>query len=462
VRVPLGQAFPADGRIEGGATSADESLLSGEAAPVAKGSGDEVIGGSVNVGAPAVMRVERAGEDTRWRAIVALMRDAMAARPAAARIADLWAGPFLLAVVALAGLAAALWSLVDPQRAVWVAVAVLIVTCPCALFLAVPATLLAAARGLARRGVLVQRLDAIERLGRVSRLFVDKTGTLTEGAVRLAAVTPRVQGADPNEALATAASLAGWSAHPLARAIAAAAPDAADGHWSEVREVPGQGLQARDAAGREWRMGSPGWATGAAAADGDAGHVILARDGAAIAEFSFAEPLREGASESIADWRRAGVVVTLITGDTERRAQAMARALAVDRVIGSATPETKLAAIADAQAAGAAVAMIGDGVNDAPVLARADVSFAMGQGALAARAQADMVIVSNRPGAAWHARAAAVRALRIVRQNLVASAVYNAACIPLALAGWLPPWAAGLGMATSSLLVVLNAQRAAR
>jgi len=188
VRVAVGQAFPADGCLIDGATQADEALLTGEAHAVDKPVGAAVVAGSSNIGAPVLMRVERVGADTRFEAIVAMMRGAVAQRPDIARLADRWAGPFLWAVLLLAAGAAAVWSVIDPTRAVWVAVSVLIVTCPCALSLAAPATLVAAAGGLARRGVLVQRLDALERLAATTRLFIDKTGTLTDERPMLAAV----------------------------------------------------------------------------------------------------------------------------------------------------------------------------------------------------------------------------------------------------------------------------------
>ncbi len=223
LRVPLGQAFPADGQVEQGHTRADEALLTGESAPVDKPQGAAVVAGSTNLGAPVLMRVQRVGGDTRLEAIVSMMRSAMAQRPAAAALADRWAPPFLWTVLVLAAGAAAVWSVIDPSRAVWVAVSVLIVTCPCALSLAAPATLVAAARGLARRGVLLQRLDALERLARVQQVFFDKTGTLTEDRLQLAQVQLTDAGqamlGDVARARAAAAALAAWSSHPLSRAV---------------------------------------------------------------------------------------------------------------------------------------------------------------------------------------------------------------------------------------------------
>ena len=460
VRVPLGQAFPADGVLHEGRTEADESLLTGESTPVAKSEGSPVVAGSVNVGSPVLVRVERIGGDTRLEGIVSMMKSALAQRPAAARLADRWAPPFLWAVLLLAAGGAAAWSLIDPSRAVWVAVSVLIVTCPCALSLAAPATLVAAARGMAREGVLLQRLDAIEVLARARHAVFDKTGTLTEDRPTLAGVRLRPL-AQPAADAATlrqhAASLAGWSQHPLSRALVAGLGEAPAG-WVSVREVPGAGVEGVDAQGRAWRLGSPAWAAG----EGGDDAVVLACDGVAQAAFDFDETLRKGADEAVSRLQAEGVQVTLLSGDRAARAQALAARLGIVRVQAGASPEAKLAALAALQSADGPVVMVGDGVNDAPVLARADASLAMGQGALVARAQADAVVTSSRLDDIVRARARARRAVAIVKQNLVMSAAYNATCIPLALVGWLPPWAAGLGMAMSSLVVIVNAQRAAR
>ncbi|MBL8314076.1 MAG: cadmium-translocating P-type ATPase [Rubrivivax sp.] len=468
VRVPVGQAFPADGLIEQGRTQANEALLTGESAPVEKPQGAEVVAGSTNLGAPVLVRVQRVGGDTRFESIVSMMRSAMTQRPAAARVADRWAAPFLWAVLLLASAAAAVWSVIDPARAVWVAVAVLIVTCPCALSLAAPATIVAAARGLARRGVLLQRLDALEILASAGHFFFDKTGTLTEDRIqwRRTVLTPAGQAwpGGESDALRAAAGLAAWSSHPLSQALAAAVEPQAAGHrlaWRDVQELPGRGLQGVDASGRLWQLGSAQW-LGQTTDEEPQARVWLACEGRVGAGFVFDEVLREGARASLASLRADGVRLTLVTGDSPARARALALRVDLDEVLAQATPQDKLDAVARVQAAGGRVVMVGDGVNDAPVLARADASLAMGQGALVSRSHADAVIVSSRLEDLVAARRTAQAAMRIVRQNLVWAGAYNALCIPLALVGWLPPWAAGLGMATSSVVVVLNALRAAR
>lgn len=464
VLVPHGQVFPADGVVLEGSTAADESLLSGEPRPVDKGPGAAIVAGSVNVLAPVKMRVDRAGEQSTLHAVMALMREAATQRPALARQADRWAAPFLWTVLLLAAGAAAVWSIADPSRAVWVAVSVLIVTCPCALSLAVPSALLAATGALARRGVLVRRLDALEALADADQLVLDKTGTVTEDTLGLRAVHRVIDGAGVDVAAlqARAASLARWSAHPLARALAQATPQA-PADWHDVSEVAGAGIEARDALGVIWRLGS---ARHLGLDDAAAGHAAAAlwfgRPGQAWLRFDFDERLRHDAVAAVRALRADGLKVTLLSGDRAERAQVIGAQLGVDEVIAPATPTQKLQMVAQAQRQGRRVWMVGDGVNDAPVLARADVSMAMGQGAALARLQADAVVTGNQLAELPGARALARRTLAVVRQNLLWAALYNAVSVPLALAGWLPPWAAGLGMATSSLLVIMNSLRLAR
>jgi Cu2+-exporting ATPase len=463
IRVPRGEAFVVDGRLLEGHTQADESLLTGESRPVPKRPGDPVIAGSVNLGAPVTVQAERIGTDTRAEAIAALMRAARTQRPAMTATADRWATPFLWAVLILAAGAGAAWSVIDPSRVTWVVVSVLVVTCPCALSLAVPSALLAATAAMGRQGLLLRRLDAISGLARVQTLFIDKTGTLTDGAMHCTGVRA-LEGADAQRAqawAATAASLAAWSTHPLSRALHDAFLGDATA-WSELEESPGEGIEGRDPGGRRWRLGAPRWAGTAPMGAGDDAQVCLAIDGRTVAVFDFEERIRADARAAVAALQAQGLRIELLSGDDAQRAQAVGQALGLDAASGGLTPEGKLAAVRAAQQDGRIVAMIGDGINDAPVLAQADVSIAMGEGALVARTHADGVLISNRLGDFVRARALARRTLSVVRQNLAWAAIYNACCVPLALTGHLPPWAAGLGMACSSLFVVTNSLRLAR
>jgi Cu2+-exporting ATPase len=463
VRVTAGQAFPADGVLLEGRTLADEALLTGESAPVPKHDGDEVVAGSLNLRAPVLMQVLRLGEDTRQAGIVALMRSALTQRPRLVQQAERLAGPFLWTVLALAAGAAAVWSVVDPSRAVWVAVSVLIVTCPCALSLAAPSALLAATGALARRGVLLQRLEALEGLAGVDTVVFDKTGTLTRDRLELAEVRVLREGDDAPSLLASAASLASLSSHPASQALVAAGAQASAVGWTDVEEHAGHGLEARAGDGSVWRLGRRDWVDASAAGDdADDAALCFGPAGQVRAAFMLREQLRDDAQATIDRLGREGLRVALLSGDAPGRAEALARRLGITDVRGGATPADKLAAVAAWQAEGRRVAMVGDGLNDAPVLARSDVSIAFAHGSAVARSGADVVLLGERLGDVAIARRQAQRTLRVIRQNLAWAAVYNAACVPLALMGWLPPWAAGIGMASSSLLVVLNALRVAR
>jgi Cu2+-exporting ATPase len=479
LRVALGAAFPADGVLLEGTTRADEALLTGESAPVEKLAGDELVAGSLNVGRPVRMRVQRVGADTRLAGIEALVRGALTQRPASAALADAWAAPFLVAVLALAALGGLAWSFIEPTRAVWVAVSVLIVTCPCALAIAVPSTLLAATRGLARRGILVRRLEGLSRLAAVDEVVFDKTGTLTQDSlalagIRLAPAASALGVAVPAQALALAAQLAAWSQHPRSRVLvlaartdAPAAPASASA-FDSIDEVAGCGVQALDRHRRCWRLGARAWAAPSSSLLAPAIEqlavpvLVLSCDGEPVAEFDLHEELRADAAAAVAALHRQGVATRLLSGDRPAATQALAARIGIDRWRAAASAADKLDDVAALQRAGRSVAMVGDGFNDAPVLARADVAIAMGHAALAAREHADLVLLADRPGDVALALATARRTLRLVRQNMAWAAAYNAACIPMALLGWLPPWAAGIGMALSSVLVVANAQRAAR
>jgi Cu2+-exporting ATPase len=449
-------------------------LLTGESQPVPKAVGEEVVATSLNLQAPLLVRVLRVGADTRHEAIMRLMREALIQRPASTALADRVAGHFLWVVLLLAGGSALLWSYLDPARAVWVAVSVLIVTCPCALSLAAPVAWLAATGALARRGLLLVRLDVLDTLCRVDTVVLDKTGTLSQDRMEL--LRHWTCGSDSSgellsadQLLRAACGLAQHSQHPFSRALLAAAGDTETAQqalqWQAVQELPGLGLQALDAVGRLWRLGSPSWV---AQAPGQVqrpvateAQLAFGRSGALLC-LQFGEVLRADAVSAIQRLHRQGLRTLLLSGDASERVLRLAALAGVQAAQGDASPAHKLAVVAQLQAEGRCVLMVGDGINDAPVLARADASVVMGQGAMLARASADALLLSGRLLDVALARELALRTRRVIRQNLAWAAGYNAACIPLAVAGWMPPWVAGLGMAASSAWVVLNAQRLAR
>ena len=465
LQVLPGEVFPADGTVLRGRTSADEALLTGESTPLSRGEGEQVIAGSHNLTAPVEMRVEQVGQDTRYAQIVALMAQASTSKPQIALLADRLAKPFLVFVLLAAGLACAWWWSSDPGHALMIAVAILVVTCPCALSLATPAAMLASAGALARQGVLVRRLTALETLSTVDTVVFDKTGTLTRDAFVLEQVRLR-DGVDRAQALALAAALGQGSLHPVSRALAQAAQDEGVDAVSvaDLQEVMGQGVAARrDGAGAlhgPLRLGSAAFC-GVRAMDGG-GPVSHLSDAAGwVASFELREDLRPDARAAVQALHAAGVRTRLLSGDRPEAVRRVGQLAGIDDVQGACLPDDKLSRMRQAQAEGATVAMVGDGLNDGPVLAGADVSFAFGRAVPLARAQADFVVLGERlaliPGAFVQAR----RTMRVVRQNLGWAVAYNVVGVPLAMAGWMSPWAAGLGMACSSLLVVVNALRLA-
>lgn len=458
IRVLPGEAFPADGCITRGDTLANESLLTGESRPRPKQTGDTVIAGSYNLAKPVEVLVQQLGKATRFGQIVALMERVATDKPRLAILADRIARPFLIFVLLAAAAAAAFWWETDPGRAMMAAVAVLIVTCPCALSLATPAAMLSSAGSLARKGILVRRLQALESLAQVDTLVFDKTGTLTHDRMRLAGISTR-SGIKTDFALGLAATIARHSLHPASRALVAAYTGPATAILDDVQELPGKGLIAQ-AASRRLRLGSAALCDVEAASE--ALQVHLADNDGWLATFDLEEDLREDAGAAIQTLKQAGVDVQMLSGDRQKSVQRIADKLGLDAVRAEATPQDKLAHMQQLQHAGRKVVMVGDGLNDGPVLACADVSIAMGQAVPLAQAQSDFVVLGGQLGAMPELVLQARHTMRVVRQNLAWAAIYNATCIPLAIAGLLPAWLAGLGMAASSILVVLNAARLTR
>ncbi|MFN3883720.1 MAG: heavy metal translocating P-type ATPase [Rhodocyclaceae bacterium] len=467
VRVKPGETIPGDGVVVEGESSADESLLTGESRPVEKRAGDTVTGGSVNVGSPLTIRLERVGEATRLASIRRLMEQAAAEKPALVQTADRIAQYFVWALLALALITGIYWLNADPGRALWICVAVLVVSCPCALSLATPAALTVATGALAKTGVLVTRGHAIETLARADHWIFDKTGTLTLGRptvvdLRLAAEQQDI------DVFAQVRALERASEHPLAKALWQKIGAGETAPLARLRAVTGKGIEA-EAAGRRLRIGAPAFVAelhGQPLPDDmadwlAAGDTVVALGGEEgwRAWFRVSDGLRPGAREALAKLRDLGARLTILSGDAPETVAAVARELGVEDCRGSMAPEAKHAAVREIQAGGATVAMVGDGVNDAPVLAQAHVSVAMGGGTDLARSQADVVLLGDDLARLGEGVALARHTLRIIRQNLLWAFAYNFIAIPLAMAGLITPWMAGIGMSASSLLVVLNALR---
>ena len=453
VLVAAGERIAADGVVESGHSSVDESLLTGEARPLARAPGAPLIGGSLNLEQPLVMRVERAGAQTRAAAIARLVERSAASRPKLVAAADRWAQVLTYVVLATAAGAGLYW------QSLWAAAAVLVVTCPCALALAAPVALACAAGRLARGGVALTRASALETLAAATDVVLDKTGTLTEGRFSLERVQ-RLGAASEADCLALAAGLEGASRHPLARAFAWRGPVAVSG----VKEYAGRGVEGF-AAGQRLRIGTRDFCRELAPehAPNDAGdsltRVYLAGEQGLLASFLLQDTLRRDSAAAVAALSRAGLRLHLLSGDHPAAVEAVAAKLGITVFRAQATPEDKFAYVARLQAEGRVVVMVGDGLNDAPVLARADASFAMGGGADSAQRHADFVLLGNSLQALGGTFELARRTMRIVRQNFAWALAYNALALPLAALAVIGPWEAAVGMAASSFIVVLNALR---
>lgn len=462
--VSEGAIVPADGVLVSEHCRVDEALLSGESAPVAKRRGDLLIAGSVLVDGTAQLRVERVGADTALAGIAALVGRAQAERPQLARAGERAAARFVARVLTLTAFTVAAWSFFDPTRAFSAALAVLVVSCPCAFALAVPAAITRALSVLAQRGVLVVKPDAIEALAGATHVVFDKTGTLTEPRLALADVAT-FNGVARETALRLAASLARHSSHPAARTIAAAYDGTQFSVAADVRSLTGFGIGAV-IDGRELRLGRAEFAIGAAANADDlaswADAVVLADDDGPIAVFRVSERLRAGARATVEALKAQGMHVVIASGDAESKVASVAAQLGMTAWRARQLPQDKLAWLASLRAGGAKVIAVGDGVNDAPVLAGADVAIALVGGAELAQATSDIVLAGERLESLAPARALARQTLAIVQQNQRWALWYNLTAVPLAALGFVPPWLAAIGMSLSSLCVILNALRIGR
>ena len=466
VQVAPGAAIPGDGVVIEGTSSVDEALLTGESRPIAKRSGDRIVAGSVNGGSVLIARMEQTGPHTTVAGIVRLMDRALEEKPRLASVADAVAAKFVLALLVLTAVTAAVWWRIDPDRVLWVTISLLVVTCPCALSLATPAALVAATGSLARRGVLVTRGHALETLARATHFVFDKTGTLTSGRMNLVGVLP-LGAHSRDHALAAVAALEASSEHPVGRALTAHGPSPARFCAQQVQVVTGQGVEGV-IDGARMRAGAPNFV---AALHGqplppdlvfvsdDVTTVALGDEHGWIALFTLGDTLRPEARRVVQALSARDGVVELLSGDRIPAVARVAQRLGLSHFQGGATPADKLEYVRALQNTGAVVAMVGDGINDAPVLAQAQVSVAMAGGTALARLNADVALLNDSLQPLLDAVTIARRTLRVIHQNFAWAVVYNLIAVPLAVMGLVTPWAAALGMSLSSLLVIGNALR---
>jgi Cu2+-exporting ATPase len=464
VLVPPGQSIPVDGRLESASARVDESLLTGESRPVRKAAGDPVVAGSINLLGAATVCTERVGASTVLAQISRLIGVAREERPRLVEITDRVAVWFVTGVLALAVAAGAAWWLLEPSRAFEVVLAVLVVTCPCALALATPAAFTVGMSALARQGVLLRRAGALETLSRVTDLVFDKTGTLTEHSAGIQHIET-FAGGDPERMLELAALLESRSEHPLARAFP---PPGTTLPVTEVAAVPGQGLEgcvdgARLRIGtRAFVLGLDSEITSGDGIESAVQSVYLGSESQLMARFEIAERVRADAPAALAALQAAGIKLAIASGDQPGPVRAAAHRLGVDAWHARLAPAGKLDLVRRMQQDARIVGMVGDGINDSPVLAGADVSVAVGSGTSLAQHAADCILMGPGLGALPAAVTHARRTMQIVRQNLCWAVAYNVVAVPLAVTGMLAPWLAALGMSASSLLVTFNALRLGR
>jgi Cu+-exporting ATPase len=485
LRVRPGEKVPVDGAVVEGASSVDESMVTGEPIPVEKGPGSRVTGGTVNGTGGFVMRAERVGAETLLARIVRMVGEAQRTRAPIQRLADVVSGWFVPAVVAVAIVTFFVWALVGPEPrlayALVNAVAVLIVACPCALGLATPMSIMVGVGRGARAGVLIRSAEALERLEQVDTLVVDKTGTLTEGRPRLGAVVA-AGGWSEAEVVRLAASVERGSEHPLASAIVAAAAErgVAPGAVSDFQSRTGLGVGGT-VEGRRIALGNlallEALGVDAAALHGAAERlrgegqtvVYLAVDGAPAGLLGVADPIKPSTPEALAALRGDGIRVVMLTGDSRATAESVARRLGIDEVIAEVLPAGKGETVARLQSQGRVVAVAGDGINDAPALARADVGFAMGSGTDVAMESASVTLVKGDLRGIARARHLSRATMRNIRQNLFFAFVYNSVGVPIAAGALYPlfglllsPMIASAAMSFSSVSVIGNALRLRR
>ena len=465
VLVRAGEVFPVDGCVVSGSTEVNQALLTGESIPVLKEVGQSVQAGTLNVSSPVCVQTTAVGQYTRLSSIVRLLDGAMAQKPKIALLADRYASVFVALLLALAALTMGYWWWTSGfEPALWVVVSLLVITCPCALSLATPTALAAATGFLANRGLLISRGHSLETLAHVTDVVFDKTGTLTTG--QFAVTQVQLLGAYSSEqAWAYAAALERFSEHPLAQALVAVDSNAFEMTPVNVQNTPGQGVQAQ-MDGLQWAIGRPVWVAdlfglnlseSLQAASGS--WIALGNEQQLVAYFCLQDKLKPDARPLIQRLQDKGMNVHVLSGDGEGAVRSVAQTLNIAQQQAEATPESKLTYVKNLQQQGKTVLMVGDGINDAPVLVQADVSIAVDGGADVAQAGSDLVMVQANMDLVALALQQGKKTRRIIQENLLWAAVYNVVAVPIAMMGFANPWIAALGMAISSLLVTFNAMR---
>ena len=461
-----GQQIPADGIVESGTSAVDEAALTGEYLPIDKSAGDALIGGTHNVESQLLMRVTATGADAELNTIMRLMDRAQQEKPAIAIFADKVASRFVASVLIIASGIAIIWWFIDPSQAFWITLAVLVVTCPCALSLATPTALTAATASLREQGFLISKGHVLEGLTQVDRIIFDKTGTLTRGELSLEESIPAAADISLTsaQALKIAATLEQYSNHPIARAFSSLSYFTTD----NIEQVSAQGVKGTliGIEGHDdmtYRIGRADFAfpqqTLSPPINDDRQWLLLANDQQPLYWFALSDSLRQGASSTIEQLKDWGIKVSILTGDPSAQVEAVATALNIDDVHKGLSPAQKLEIASVWQQQGERLMMVGDGINDVPTLARADIAIAIGQASDLTKTNADAVITNNSLTTLLHAISKGRKSSRIIRQNIYWALLYNILALPLAATGFIPPWAAAIGMSVSSLIVVGNALR---
>ncbi|MDE2429465.1 MAG: cadmium-translocating P-type ATPase [Burkholderiales bacterium] len=466
VLIAPGDHVPADGVVLEGKSECDESLMTGESHPIIKEVGGELIAGAINLSGALIMRANRVGDATRLSSLVGLMESAASEKPPLVLLADKYASRFLFAILLIALISALLWLQINPSRALSVAISVVVVTCPCALSLATPGVMSAAIGLLAKNGVLVTKGKVIQAMATATHFVFDKTGTLTIGKLRVHQTINKRQLPDMEIIVFLLASA---SSHPVSKAIAdslSAFGSAAHKHqfWQLI-EVPGGGVEGV-VDGKTYRLGSFDFCNQFSDCSINIGSELtektlsfLADENGILMIFALEDVLRDDALESVKSLMHKGKQVLMLSGDRADVVKKIADQCGITSAYGELSPQAKLKIVQDIQSAGGVVAMIGDGMNDGPVLALADVAVAMGQGAPISQSRSDLLLMSNRLADLDFAFTVATKAFRLIRENLAWAVIYNLIAVPAAVIGFLQPWHAALGMSLSSLIVVLNALR---